>query len=160
MQLPAIAHHIHRITAALCQALLTLIVVGQLSVVILRYVFGIGFIELQEAVTYSFAALVVLAIPVAQHDDLHVRVDVLRDHQSPKTRHLIDRAALILLLIPVFGLTAWMVWPDVAYSWSIFEGSVEAGGLPGVFLVKSCLPLACVLMVIQGIAGWWSRQDG
>lgn len=133
--------------------MLALILIGQLSVVILRYVFGVGFIELQDAVTYSFATLVVLGVPVAQAVDGHVRVDVFRGHQSPRVRAWFDRVGIVAFLIPVFGLTIWWVWPDVAYSWSIHEGSVETGGLPGLFVVKTMLPLACVLMIVQGLAG-------
>jgi TRAP-type mannitol/chloroaromatic compound transport system permease small subunit len=130
-----------------------MIFVGQLTVVILRYVFGVGFIELQDAVAYSFATLVVLALPVAQALDVHVRVDVFRAGQSPKIQALFDQVGIAVFLIPVFGLTIWWVWPDVAYAWSIRERSVETGGLPGLFLVKSMLPLACVLMILQGVAG-------
>lgn len=150
---------LHALTRRLCQALLGVILVGQMTVVILRYVFGVGFIELQDAVAYSFAALVVLGLPVAQAVDSHVRVDVLRAGQSARVRAWVDRVGIIAFLIPVFGLTIWWVWPDIAYSWSIRERSVETGGLPGLFLVKSTLPLACALMILQGLAGLFSVSE-
>lgn len=148
-----LAGGLHRITQSVCQVLLGLILIGQLSIVILRYVFGMGFIELQDAVAYSFAALVVLGLPVAQHLDTHVRVDVLRDKQSAATKRWTDRFGVVVFLIPVFGLILWWVWPDIAFAWKIQEGSLETGGLPGLYLVKSTLPLACVLMIVQGVAG-------
>ena len=143
----------HWVTRRICQILLGLIFFGQLTVVILRYVFGMGFIELQDAVAYSFAALVVLSLPVAQAHDSHVRVDVFRAGQSARVRHWVDRFGVLCFLIPVFGLTTWWVWPDILFSWSIYESSVETGGLPGLFLVKTLLPVACLLMIVQGIAG-------
>ena len=148
------AARVHRVTRRICQILLGLIFFGQLSVVILRYVFGVGFIELQDAVAYSFAALVVLGLPVAQTLDSHVRVDVFRTRQSERSKLLFDRFGIVFFLIPVFALTIWWVWPDISYSWSIRESSVETGGLPGLYLVKSTLPLACVLMILQGIASF------
>lgn len=154
-----LATQTHFATRRLCQALLALIVTGQLTVVILRYVFGVGFIELQDAVAYSFAALVVLGLPVALTEDAHVRVDVFRAKQGARGRAWFDRVGIVAFLIPVFGLTIWWVWPDVAYSWSIREASVETGGLPGLYLVKSMLPLACVLMILQGIAGLLGERD-
>lgn len=158
----AVAARVHRVTRAICQVFLGLLVLGQLAVVILRYVFGMGFIELQDAVAYAFAALVVLALPVAWAEDAHVRVDVLRVGQGPRTREWTDRVGVVLLLIPFFALTIWHVWPAISYSWSIHEGSVETGGLPGLYLVKTCLPLACVLMILQGVAGLVAggRHDG
>lgn len=154
-----IAAIVHHRTRSVCQWLLGLIFVGQLIVVILRYVFGVGFIELQDAVAYSFAALVVLSLPVAQALDAHVRVDIFRASQSAPVRTWFDRVGLLAFLLPVFGLTIWWVWPDIAYSWSIREASVETGGLPGLFLVKSTLPLACGLMILQGLAGFLAGPE-
>ena len=151
---------LHRLTRGVCIAALAVIVTGQLAVVILRYGFGIGFLELQDAVAYAFAALVVLGLPVALYDDAHVRVDVFRERQSQRVRARFDLAGLALFLVPVFGLTLWYVWPDIAYSWSIREGSIETGGLPGFFLVKTCLPIACVLMLLQGVARAIRPADG
>lgn len=140
------------VTRAVCLGLTAIVFVVLLCVVMLRYVFGLGFLELQDVASYAFAALVVLGIPVAYRIDAHVRVDVFRNLMTPKTARLFDIAAYFLLVIPVFGVTLWHVWPDVAYSWSILEGSKETGGLPGYFFVKSVLPLGCVLMLLQGLA--------
>ena len=38
-------------------------------------------------------------------------------------------------------------------SWQVMEGSREAGGLPGVFLLKSLILVMPVLMVLQTLAG-------
>lgn len=151
---------VHEATRRLCLMLLGLIFAGQMTVVILRYVFGVGFIELQDAVAYSFAALVVLSLPVTQALNAHVRVDVFRAGQSRAARAWFDRVGVAFFLMPVFALTIWWVWPDVTYSWSIREQSVETGGLPGLYLVKSTLPLACVLMILQGISGLFARIEG
>lgn len=158
-----IAAALHRVTALACQTLLAILLAGQLAVVILRYVFGVGFIELQDAVAYSFAALVVLGLPVAMAEDAHVRVDVFRAGQGPRARAWTDRVGIVAFLIPVFGLTLWHVWADIVFSWSIREGSRETGGLPGLFLVKTALPLACGLMILQGLAALAApaeRRDG
>ncbi|WP_161470967.1 TRAP transporter small permease subunit [Tropicimonas marinistellae] len=146
------AETVHAITRRMCQLMLGLIFLGQLAVVILRYVFGVGFIELQDAVAYSFATLVVLGLPLAQALDVHVRVDIFRALQSHKAQLWTDRVGIVALLMPLFGLTIWWVWPDVAYSWSIREASTETGGLPGLYLIKSMLPLACALMILQGVS--------
>lgn len=151
--LTKVAAVIHHATRRVCQLLLCVIFFGQLTVVILRYVFGMGFIELQDALAYSFAALVVLGLPLALVQDAHVRVDVFRANQSERTQMWFDRVGTVAFLIPVFGLIIWWVWPDISYSWSIREQSVETGGLPGLFLVKTTLPLACGLMILQGVVG-------
>jgi TRAP-type mannitol/chloroaromatic compound transport system permease small subunit len=46
----------------------------------------------------------------------------------------------------------WASWEYVLTSWSFEEGSPEAGGLPGVFLLKSLLLVMPTLLITQGIA--------
>jgi TRAP-type mannitol/chloroaromatic compound transport system permease small subunit len=146
------ADTLHRLNAALCVALFLVLFCVQTVIVILRYVFGIGYLELQDIVAYSFAANVVLTLPVALRADKHVRVDVLRGLQNARLRRNFDRFGILALLAPLFALVLWLVTPDILYAWRITEGSVETGGLPGYFLVKTCLPLACLLCLLQGAA--------
>ena len=141
-----------RLARAACVALVALLGAAQLAVVLLRYGFGTGFLPLQDVVTYAFAALVLLGLPVALAADRHVRVDVLRERQGPRARRAWDAAGVLLLLAPAFALTAWYAWPDVAFSWGIREGARETGGLGGVYLVKALVPVSCALVLVQGLA--------
>ena len=150
-RLASVGLNVHRFTGYVCIALLCGLVLSEIAIVLLRYIYGVGFLQLQDFASYSFASLVVLGIPYAMVEDAHVRVDVFRERQTLVRRQAVDRAAVVLLLLPVFLLTLVSVWPDMLYSWSILEGSRETGGLPGLFLVKTTLPLACVLMLLQGM---------
>ena len=150
--LPRLAARAHRATKAICLGLVALLLGAELAIVLLRYALGVGFLELQDLAAYLFAAMVMLALPVALVDDRHVRVDVLRERQGPRARRRVDAAALLLLLLPAFALTLWLVMPEVRYAWEIREGSRETGGLGGVWLVKTVLPVACALMLLQGLA--------
>ncbi|EKE43362.1 TRAP transporter, DctQ-like membrane protein [Oceaniovalibus guishaninsula JLT2003] len=123
-----------------------------LGIVVLRYAFGAGFVELQDAATYAFAVLVAFSIPVCLAQNGHVRVEVLSERLSPLYRRTADRVALAAFLIPVFGLVVWAYWPELRYSWAIREASVETGGLGGLFVVKTALPVAALLTIVQGIA--------
>ncbi|NND92400.1 MAG: TRAP transporter small permease subunit [Granulosicoccus sp.] len=147
-----LCHLLHRLTLGICQALVLLLLLLQVSVVILRYCFGVGFLELQDLTAYVFASLVTLSIPVALVLERHVRVDVWRERQTRSQQSLCDRFAVWLLLVPVFLLSLYLVYPDIAYAWRIREGSRESGGLAGVYLVKTLFPLSCVLMILQGVA--------
>lgn len=141
-----------RITTALCAvacALLTLVV---LAVVVLRYGFGMGYIALQDLAAYTFAALLALSVPSCLAAGGHVRVDVISERLGPRYLRLADLVALVVFLVPVFGLAIWAYWPEIAYSWSIGERSVETGGLPGLYIVKTALPVAMALTIVQGIA--------
>ncbi len=148
----AVCDWLDRAALAVC-ALAALVLAGAvLAIVILRYAFGVGFIELQDAAAYTFAALAILSIPVCLARNAHVRVEVVSERRTPRWRKGVDAAALLVFLVPLFGLTIWAYWPDLAYAWSIREASVETGGLPGLFLVKTVLPAAAALSILQGIA--------
>jgi TRAP-type mannitol/chloroaromatic compound transport system permease small subunit len=59
---------------------------------------------------------------------------------------------VVFLLLPVTLFITWVSWDYVVSSWSLLEGSREAGGLPGVFLLKSVIPLMALLLLLQGVA--------
>jgi TRAP-type mannitol/chloroaromatic compound transport system permease small subunit len=141
-----------RLARAVCMTAGLVLTGAVLSVVVLRYGFGIGFIQLQDLAVYAFAVFVIFALPVCMARDGHVRVEVVSERMPPGYRRAADGVALVVFLIPVFGLVIWAYWPELIYSWSIRERSVETGGLRGLFVVKSALPVAAALMIVQGLA--------
>jgi len=164
----ALANFLDRASIIACQCLLAIILVSQIIVITLRALFSSGSLQLQDMGSFCFAMLVVLAIPVATRRAAHVQVDVLSPWLGAKTRSRLELAATGLLLIPVFTLVFVLAAPNVLHAWEIFEASPQIGGLPGYFLVKTMLPIACVLTILQGIAQWiddskvhlFGRSDG
>lgn len=146
-----IANRLHRAVLGLSVLLFAVMFVTQMIIVLMRYVMGVGFLELQDLVTYAFSSLVVLTIPLALRLDRHVRVDILRTGFSARTNTRIDRAGHVLFTLPVFGLLLWNALPLVADSWAIFEGSRETGGLGGLFLVKSTVIVMSFLVILLAL---------
>ena len=147
-----LARALNRVTRIACLALLATLGTAQLAVVVLRYGFRTGFLPLQDLVTYAFAALVLLGLPVALAAGRHVRVDVFRERQSARAQRRWDAIGTLALLVPAFALTLWYAWPEVAFSWRIREGARETGGLGGLYLVKALLLVSAALMLVQGLA--------
>lgn len=127
------------------------LVVSQIAIVLLRYIYGIGFLQLQNFSLYCFSALVVLSVVYTYGRNKHVRVDVFREKQRQSTQQWVDIVSLLFFLMPVFSLTLYWVWPDISYAWSIKEGAKETGGLGGLYIVKSALPLSCALLIMQAL---------
>jgi len=121
-------------------------------VVLLRYVFDLGWIAMQESVTYMHALVFMLGAAYTLKHDGHVRVDIFYRTFSPRTRAWVDLFGVLVLLLPTCGFILWVGWDYVASSWSVSEGSREAGGLPGVFLLKGLILLMPALLILQGIA--------
>jgi len=122
------------------------------AVVILRYLFNTGWIAMQESITYMHALVFMLGAAYTLRHDGHVRVDIFYQKFGPKGRAWVDLLGTLLLLIPVTVFIAWESWEYVATSWSLHEGSREAGGLPGVYLLKTAIPVMAVLMLLQGVS--------
>lgn len=124
----------------------------QFALVILRYVFGVSNIAVQESVIYMHAALFLLTAGYALKTDDHVRVDLFYREASPRARAIIDLSGFYLFLGPICILAIWMAGPYVASSWAVREGSNEASGLPAIFLLKSMIPAFAALLFAQGVA--------
>jgi TRAP-type mannitol/chloroaromatic compound transport system permease small subunit len=77
---------------------------------------------------------------------------VVSERLGPRYLRTADTLAWVLVIVPLFGLILWAGWRDIAYAWGIGEGSVTPGGLGGLYLVRTALPVAAALMIVQGLA--------
>jgi TRAP-type mannitol/chloroaromatic compound transport system permease small subunit len=137
-------------------AWLTLVmVVVTFGVVVLRYLFDLGSIALQESITTMHALLFMLGAAYTLRHEGHVRVDIFYRRFGVRGRAWVDLLGVVVLLVPVTLFIIWVSWEYVASSWRLHEGSREAGGLPGVFLLKSVIPLMALLLLLQGVAMGW-----
>lgn len=139
---------IGRAAAWLCLAVVAI----QFAVVVLRYLFGIGSIWLQESIVYSHAAMFLLVATWTLKNEGHVRVDIFYASASPRRKALVDLCGALVLLIPFAAAILYFSWPYVARSWAIMEGSREASGLPLVFVLKTLIPVFAAMLILQGIA--------
>jgi TRAP-type mannitol/chloroaromatic compound transport system permease small subunit len=119
------------------------------SIVILRYGFNLGWIWLQESVSYLHVAVFTVAAAWTLQDDGHVRVDIFYTEMTPKKRALVDLAGTLLFLVPFCIFILIISWPYATSSWKLLEGSREAGGLPLVFLLKTLILVMPALLLGQ-----------
>jgi len=129
-----------------------LMVIITFLVVVLRYLFDTGWIALQESVSYLHAMVFMLGAAYTMKHEGHVRVDIFYRKMSPVRQAWVDLLGGLLLLLPVCLFIAWSSWDYVASSWSLLEGSPEAGGLPLVFLLKTSILIMSLLVILQGVA--------
>jgi TRAP-type mannitol/chloroaromatic compound transport system permease small subunit len=129
-----------------------LIALIQFATVILRYVFSIGFIQMQESIWYLNAVLFMTGAGFALFADAHVRIDVIYREAKPRTKAMVDLLGGLFLLLPVCIAMIWLSFGYVVGSWRIFEKSTEISGLPLIFALKTFLWVFAVLVGLQGIA--------
>ncbi|MCU7930330.1 MAG: TRAP transporter small permease subunit [Candidatus Thiodiazotropha sp. (ex Codakia rugifera)] len=128
-----------------------LMVLVTFTVVVLRYVFDLGWIWVQESVTFMHGALFLIGAAYTLKHEGHVRVDIFYQRRSPKGRAWVDLFGTLFLLLPVCLFIFSISWDYVAQSWSLQEGSREAGGLDGVYLFKSLILIMAGLLLLQGM---------
>ena len=121
-------------------------------VVLARYLFNLGSIGLQESVMYMHGAVFMLGIAYTLKEKGHVRVDVLYERMSVRSRAIVDLIGNMLFLMPVATFILWTSLDYVSFSWSLTESSGQPGGLPGVFLLKTLIPVMAALLILQGIS--------
>jgi len=128
------------------------IVLLTFSIVVLRYGFNIGWIWMQESVTYMYAWIFMFAAAYTLKHEGHVRVDIFYQQFSELQKAWVNLLGGLFFLFPMFIFIGWVSFDYVVSSWKIREASGEAGGLAFVYLLKSSLLIMPLLMLLQGSA--------
>ena len=81
-----------------------------------------------------------------------VRVDIFYRGFTPEKQAKVDIFGSLVLLMPVNLFIFFISYDYVMSAWRILEDSQAAGGIPGVFLLKSLILVFAFTMVLQGIA--------
>ena len=121
-------------------------------VVVLRYLFGISFIWMQETYVWMHAYIFMLGAGFTYLNDDHVRIDIIYRSSSKLYKALVDSIGIIFLLLPFLYIIWNFSYPFVYKSWQMNEISREAGGLSMLYLLKLAILIFVILLSIQAIA--------
>jgi TRAP-type mannitol/chloroaromatic compound transport system permease small subunit len=121
-------------------------------VVILRYVYAIGWVWLQESYVWLHGIVFMIGAGYTLLHNGHVRVDIFYRPSSVRYKAIIDLFGSLLLLLPLVAVVVYVSYGYVTDSWLRLEASREAGGLPALFLLKSVILLFCMLIGLQGLS--------
>ena len=127
-------------------------VIAMAAIVVLRYVFQIGSIALQESIIYINALIFTFGGAYTLKEQGHVRVDIFYSRINEKKRAWVDLFGSLLFLVPSTCFIIWISWDYVAVSWRIREGSAESSGLPFVYFLKAVILVIPALLLLQGIS--------
>jgi TRAP-type mannitol/chloroaromatic compound transport system permease small subunit len=136
-----------------CTAWLALaMVLVQVVVVVMRYVFGLSVLTMQESIWYMHSIVFLVAAGYTLLHDGHVRVDVIYGGLGPRGKAWVDLFGVLFVLLPVCIMIWWVSWPYVAAAWRVREGSIEVSGIQGVYLLKTCILIFAGTLILQGIS--------
>jgi TRAP-type mannitol/chloroaromatic compound transport system permease small subunit len=123
-------------------------------IVVLRYVFDIGVIWMQESVTWMHAVVFMLGAAYTLQDDSHVRVDIFYREMSGCHKAWVNLIGVVIFLFPLCGFFVYESFNYVSAAWQFSEVSRNAGGLPypAIPLLKSILILMPIAVMLQGLS--------
>ncbi len=99
-----------------------------------------------------YGSLFMLAGAYTLAQDAHVRGDFLYGSMKPRTQATLDLILYIAFFLPGMMALIYAGYVDAAISWRIDEHSNVTSNGPPVYPFKTVIPLAGVLVLIQGIA--------
>jgi TRAP-type mannitol/chloroaromatic compound transport system permease small subunit len=127
-------------------------VLMQFAVVVMRYVFGMSSLYMQESIVYMHAIVFLVAAGYTLAHDAHVRIDIFYGSATSRKKALTDLCGVLVILWPVCALIWITAWPYVFASWLVLETSPEGSGLPFVFLLKTVILVFATLLSLQGLS--------
>ncbi|MDX5363204.1 MAG: TRAP transporter small permease subunit [Pseudazoarcus pumilus] len=137
-----------RLTSWLILALVLLIA----TEVLLRYTMSFGAVWAQELEWHLLAVISLWGIAYTQKHDAHVRVDIVYQTFSQKTKDWMEFLSAALLMAPMSFYFAWLAVRFVTQSYDMGEISPDPGGLTHRWILKSFVISGFILLGIQSIA--------
>lgn len=125
--------------ASVAGATIIALVVLQIIIVVLRYIFSYGISWGLDLLVYLFLVGSLLPLPLVILENHNVRVDIFYQSYRPGKKAIFDRCGLAFLLFPSTGYAAYVSWRPMLNSWRLLESSPTLDGLPGYFLLKTIL---------------------
>ena len=145
---------IERLTDALGRAtswLALMIVVLMATNVLLRYGFSYGTVWAQELEWHLLAPLILFGMSYAMLHGEHVRVDVLYDKFSERTKLRIELASQVICIL-VSAVIIWLSLKYVEQAYVVDEQSPDPGGLTHRWVLKALIPLGFAFLILQCVA--------
>ncbi|MGE8547406.1 TRAP transporter small permease subunit [Alcaligenes sp. Marseille-Q7550] len=122
------------------------------TVVVLRYLFGIGLIWLQDSYVWLTSLFFIGLSGSALLHDRHVRVELFYSRMRRRRQALVNALGVVLLLWPTLLVITLTSSKPISRSWQFLEASPNTGGLPFAYVHKSLIYVFCALLFIQGLS--------
>lgn len=134
-------------------AMIALPLVGAVAIeVVSRYVFHAPTTWAYDLTYMLYGTLFMLGAAYALHKGAHVRTDFFWEKFSTRTKGIIDAVSYIVFFFPALAILGYIGLHEALYSFKIGEVSDQSPWRPILWPFKAVVPLACLLLLIQGIS--------
>jgi TRAP-type mannitol/chloroaromatic compound transport system permease small subunit len=117
-----------------------------------RYGFNAPTIWSFDLTYMLYGAIFMLGCAYALHKGAHIRTDFFFEKWSIRTKGLIDSIAYLVFFFPGIFIFFIVSWEEGWYAFTINELSEQTPWRPILWPYKMVVPLACLLLLIQGVS--------
>jgi len=120
--------------------------------VIARYAFNAPTIWSFDVTYMLYGTIFMLGAAYALHKGAHIRTDFFFEKWSIRTKGVIDSIAYIVFFFPSIFVFLLVSGAEGWYAFEIGETSEQTPWRPILWPFKWVVPLACLLLLIQGVS--------
>ncbi len=133
-------------------ALNVILIAAIIIQVVLRYVFGLGLVQLEELQWHLYAVNVIFGLAFCQAQNSHIRLDLIYDKMAQKNKDRVEIVGIIILLLPLiyvfFIHSIDFLWEAIRTN----ERSDSPVGLCCRWIPKGMIPVAFALFFLSATA--------
>ena len=132
--------------------------------VIARYAFNAPTVWSFDVTYMLYGTIFMLGAAFALHKGAHIRTDFFFEKWSVRTKGTIDAVAYVVFFFPSIFVFLLVSWNEGWYAFQINETSEQTPWRPILWPYKMVVPLACLLLLIQGVSetikSLWAARTG
>jgi TRAP-type mannitol/chloroaromatic compound transport system permease small subunit len=117
-----------------------------------RYLFNAPTMWSFDVAYMLYGTIFMLGSAYALHKGAHIRTDFFFERWSTRTKGAIDSVAYIVFFFPAIFTLMVVSWHEGWYAYTIGETSEQTPWRPILWPFKMVVPLACLLLLLQGIS--------
>ena len=117
-----------------------------------RYLFNAPTIWAYDVTYMLYGSHFMLGAAYALYKGQHIRTDMLYEKYSLRWKGIVDASLYLLFFFP--GMIYFMMagWQEALHAWDIGERSDASPWRPPIYHFKTVMPVAAVLLLIQGVS--------
>jgi len=120
--------------------------------VIARYFFDAPTIWSFDVTYMLYGTLFMLGAAYALLKGAHIRTDFFFERWSVRTKGMVDAIAYVVFFYPSLLVFLYVSWNEGWYAFTINETSEQTPWRPALWPFKMVVPLALLLLLIQGVS--------
>jgi TRAP-type mannitol/chloroaromatic compound transport system permease small subunit len=120
--------------------------------VAMRYLFNAPTIWSFDVTYMLYGTIFMLGAAYALLKGAHIRTDFFFERWSIRTKGIIDSTAYLVFFFPAIITFLVVSWTEGWYAFQIGETSEQTPWRPILWPFKMVVPLACLLLLIQGVS--------